>query len=128
MKEMIKGQAIETLKSILHAFHEKRFEDILSLVSASEIEKPEEFLTEYMQGTLELNDFDAIDEYGVPCSFQPKYDYSQLEFYENNHNHSFLLEYAMTSGSDLVDMVLQLEFLYMDNGEIKSIFKNVDPQ
>ena len=43
-----KGQAIETLKSILRAFHEKRFEDILSTVSESEIEKPEDFLIEFM--------------------------------------------------------------------------------
>lgn len=128
MTELIKGQAIEVLKSILHAFHEKKFEDILSIVSESEIEEPENFLTEFMQGTLALNDFDVIDEYGIPCSFQPSYAYSQLEFYEKKDKSGFTLEYAMTSGADLVDMVLQLEFLYTDTGELKSIFKNVDPQ
>lgn len=78
----MKEQPIETLKKVLHVFHEKRFGDILSVVSRSEIEAPEDFLSEFMQGTLELNNFDTIDEYGKPCSFKPKYEYSQLQFYE----------------------------------------------
>ncbi len=128
MTESVKEEAIKTLKSVLHAFHEKRFADILSVVSESEIERPEAFLAEFIQGTLELNGFDTIDEYGVPCSFKPNYEYSQLDVYEYKDNSGFTMEYAMTSGSKLVDMVLQLEFLYTDNMEIKSIFKNVDPQ
>ena len=122
----VKDKAIGTLKKILQLFHEKRFGDILSVVSKSKIENPEEFLSEFMQGTLELNNFDTIDEYGEPCSFKPKYEYSQLQFYE--YDNSFVIEYAMTSNSDLVDMVLQLEFLYMDNGKIESVFVNVEPQ
>ena len=128
MTELMKRQAIETLKLVLHAFHEKRFADISSIVSESEIENPEKFLTEFMQGTLELNGFDAIDEYGAPCSFRPDYEYSQLSIIEYKNKSGFTLEYEMTSGSELADMVLQLEFLYTDNGEMKSVFKNTDPQ
>ena len=122
-----KDKAIEILKKILHLFHEKRFGDILSVVSASKIENFEEFLSECVQGTLKLNNFESIDEYGIPCSFKPKYEYSQLDFYNNTEN-SFVLEYAMTSDSEIVDMVLQLEFSYTEDGEIEGTFVNVEPQ
>jgi hypothetical protein len=46
MKDMInnevKDKAIGTLKKILQLFHEKRFGDILSVVSEPKIENPEE--------------------------------------------------------------------------------------
>lgn len=119
--------AIETLKNVLHILHEKRFDDILTAVADTQIENPAQFLAEFVQGTLELNDFDTIDEYGTECSFKPNYEYSQTEMYAYDDGRGFLVEYEMTSASKLVDMVLQLEFLYESNGNLKSILKNIDP-
>ena len=52
-----------------------------------------------------------IDEYGVECNFHPNYEYSQLQVYEFNDQTGFVVEYQMTSDSELVDLTLQLEFL-----------------
>lgn len=73
MNKIHKEKAIEVLKEILHMFHEKRFEDVVSCVDESKIDDLGNFLLEFMQGTLELNHFDKIDEYGVECSFKPWY-------------------------------------------------------
>lgn len=128
MKEQHKEQAIGIIKNILHAIHEKRYGDIITYVDETETKDIDE-LFEFVQGTLELNDFDAIDEYGLPCNFHPEYEYSQLNFYEYNNLSGFEVEYAMTSDSELVDMVLQLKFLYTDDVDrMKSIFITVDPQ
>lgn len=128
MKEQHKEQAIGIIKNILHAIHEKRYGDIITYVDETETKDIDE-LFEFVQGTLELNDFDAIDEYGVPCNFHPEYEYSQLNFYEYNDLSGFEVEYAMTSDSELVDMVLQLKFLYIDDVDrMKSTFITVDPQ
>lgn len=79
----------------------------------------------YVEKTLELNDFDTIDEYGVACNFHPPYEYSQLEIYDYNDHSGFTVDYEMTSNSELVDMTLQLEFLYTKDG-YKVRFLNID--
>lgn len=119
--------AINTLTEILRAFHEKKFANVLSCVDKSEVDDLEDYLTDFMQGTLEINDFDAIDEYGAECNFKPKYEYSQLDMDEYSDKSGFYLEYEMTSGGDLVDMTLQLKFIYNGNN-LKRIFENVEPQ
>lgn len=128
MNEKVKQQAVEVLKNILKAFHEKRYKDVLLYVDESKISDLEEYLLIAIQGTLDLNNLDVIDDYGIPCNFNPPYEYSQLEFYEYNDNSGFVLEYAMTSNGDLVDLQLQLEFLYKGKDGVKAVFKNVDPQ
>lgn len=57
--------AIETLKNILHLFHEKRYDEVPGAVDESEIDDLPHYLREYIQGTLNLNDMDTFDEYGV---------------------------------------------------------------
>ena len=65
-------------------------------------------------------------KYGVECNFHPNYEYSQLQVYEFNDQTGFVVEYAMTSDSELVDLTLQLEFLYNNDGyKITSV--DVDP-
>lgn len=119
--------ALETLSAILHALHVKRFQDVSLYVDKSEVDNIEEFLSEYVKGTLELNDYNSIDEYGVACSFRPSYEYSQISIDEYNDKTGFLLDYEMTSGGELVDLVLQLKFIYTNNG-LQRIFHNIDPQ
>lgn len=117
--------AIQTVKDILHVLHEKRYEDLPSCVDEMEWDDTEE-IRECIQGTLDMNDFDAFDEYGVPCNFHPRYEYHhKVEFYERPNG--FDAEYDLTSGGELVYLRLQLRFLYLENG-LKRIFHTIDPQ
>ena len=62
MTEQDKEIAIQTIKDILHVLHEKRY-----------------------AGTLDMNGFDAFDEYDVSCNFHPQYEYHhEVEFYEKS--------------------------------------------
>ena len=118
-------KVFEVLKKILRAIRLNNYSEIMDCVDGSEIDDVRELL-EYIDDSLQLNDFDKIDEYGVECNFHPNYEYSQLQVYEFNDQTGFAVEYQMTSDSELVDLTLQLEFLYNENDyKITSI--NVDP-
>ncbi len=120
-----KEKVIDVITNILKAIHLKKYEDIMNYVDESEIDDLNEFFY-YIEKSLELNDFDTIDEYGVECHFNPPYEYSQLEIYDYDDQTGFAVDYDLTSNSELVDMVLQVEFLYTDNGYTVR-FLNVDP-
>ncbi len=124
MTEQDRELAIQTVKSILHVLHEKRYEDLPSCVDEIEWDDTEE-IRECIQGTLDMNGFDTFDEYGVPCNFHPQYEYHhEVEFYERPEG--FDAEYDLTSGGELVDLRLQLRFLYLE-GRVKRIFHMIDP-
>ena len=113
--------AIETVKKILHILHEKRYEDLPSCVDEMEWSDTAQ-IRECIQGTLDINTF---DEYGVPCNFHPRYEYHhKVDFYE--HSDGFWAEYDLTSGGELVNLRLQLKFLYLKDG-LKCIFHTIDP-
>ena len=120
-----KEKVIDVITNILKAIHLKKYEDIMNYVDESEIDDLNEFFG-YVEKTLELNDFDTIDEYGVECNFHPPYEYSQLEIYDYDNQTGFAVDYDLTSNSELVYMMLQVEFLYSDNGYTVR-FLNVDP-
>ena len=132
MTEQHKEVAIQTIKDILHVLHEKRYEDLPSCVDEMEWDDTEQ-IRECIQGTLDMNGFDAFDEYGVPCNFHPQYEYHhEVDFYERSGgfgegSDGFDAEYDLTSGGELVYLRLQLRFLYMENG-LKRIFHTIDPQ
>lgn len=116
--------AIETVKKILHILHEKRYEDLPSCVDEMEWSDTAQ-IRECIQGTLDINGFDTFDEYGVPCNFHPRYEYHhKVDFYE--HSDGFWAEYDLTSGGELVNLRLQLKFLYLKDG-LKCIFHTIDP-
>ena len=119
-----KEKVIYVITNILKAIHLKKYEDIMNYVDESEIDDLNEFFG-YVEKTLELNDFDTIDEYGVECNFHPPYEYSQLEIYDYDNQTGFAVDYDLTSNSELVYMMLQVEFLYSDNGYTVR-FLNVD--
>ena len=121
----MKKKVIEVLQKILRAIHLNNYRDIMDCLDGSEVDDVRELL-EYIDDSLQLNNFDKIDEYGVECNFHPNYEYSQLQVYEFNDQTGFVVEYEMTSDSELVDLTLQLEFLYNNDGyKITSI--DVDP-
>ena len=124
MTEQDREVAIQTVKDILHVLHEKRYEDLSSCVDEMEWDDAE-VIRECIQGTLDMNGFDAFDEYGVPCNFHPQYEYHhEVEFYERPDG--FDAEYDLTSGGEMVDLRLQLNFLYLKDG-LKRIFHTIDP-
>ena len=119
--------AIETIKTILRLFHEKRYDEVPGAVDESEIEDLPDYLQTYIQGTLDLNGMDTFDEYGAPCNFHPQYEYRQLHFFPYRDGSGFAVDYEMTSGGELTYLTLQLEFLYENSG-LKSVFRTIDPQ
>lgn len=121
-----KEKAIEVITNILAAFHKKEYSKVLEYVDESEIDDLPS-LFECIDETLKENGFDAIDEYGVPCNFHPKYEYSQLSIYEYDDHSGFTADYEMTSNSELIDLTLQLKFLYTNSG-FHIIFLNIEPQ
>ena len=120
--------AIETVKTILHLFHEKRYDEVPGGVDESEIEDLPDNLREFIQGTLDLNGMDTFDEYGAPCNFHPQYEYHQLHFFPYRDGSGFAVDYEMTSGAELAQLVLQLVFLYQPDGSLRRVFHTVDPQ
>lgn len=122
-----KEYAIETLKKILKALHEKKYNEVIKCVDESKIENLTEFLSGPIQETLNINNFDTIDEYGVECNFHPNYEYSQMMMEKYNDSEDFYLEYDLSSNGELVDLVLQLDFKHKKDG-LKCIFENIDPQ
>lgn len=125
--EQEKEKSLEILKSILKALHEKRYADVINYVDESEIDNLEDFLARPIQETLDINNFDTIDEYGVECNFHPQYEYSQITIKKYNDNGDFDIEYDLTSNGEPIDLVLQLDFKHTKDG-LKCIFENIDPQ
>lgn len=117
-----KRQAIEVLKHILNALHEERYDDIKNYVD--EIQYKD---NQYIIELIEDRAYDTVDEYGVPCSFDPQYKYSQIEFYPYHDGSGFGLEYDLTTDSERMYLSLQLEFIYTKEG-LKSVFQTIDPQ
>ena len=59
--EAKKEQAIELLKKIFQALHEKRFGDIAKLVDTCTLDAQD--IEECVQGTVEMNEFETMDTY-----------------------------------------------------------------
>ena len=128
MKNEDKEYALTVIKNVLKTMHNKKYMKILQYVDESEEDEVGmSELFNYVQETLESNGFDAVDEYGIPCNFYPGHEYSQAEFFEFDDGSGFAVDYNLTSNSELVDMSLQIEFLYIPGG-LKSVFVTVDPQ
>ena len=127
-------KVIEALKKILRAIHLNNYRDIMDCVDGSKVDDVRELL-EYIDESLQLNDFDKIDEYGVECNFHPNYEYSQLQVYEFNDQTGFVVEYAMTSDSELEDgkdfvskitgYTLENDFVQGNKVEITNIYMKV---
>ena len=73
MTQEHKELAIQTVKGILHALHEKRYEDLPSCVDEMEWDDTEQ-IRSCIHGTLDSNGNDSFDESGVPCTFKPQYE------------------------------------------------------
>ena len=72
-------------------------------------------LKDWVNSTLEMNELDGIDAYGVECNFHPQYEYHQLSAYPFDDESGFAVDYDLTTGGERNDLTLQLEFLKQDN-------------
>ena len=74
---------------------------------------------EWAEGYLEDNELSHYDKYGVPNNFQPNYDkslYHQFSVYLYNNGTGFEVDYDLTTDSEINDLTLIMEFLFIDNG------------
>lgn len=110
-----KEYAIEIVKQVLTALHEKRFEDIEGIVDESSLNA--EDLEECVQGTVELNDFQTIDEYREE-------NVISMDNLDVEENDPFSLHSYITAdeGNDL-PLVLILKLECQDNGSLKTILE-----
>ena len=128
MTEQHKKEAVETVKHILHVLHEKRWEDLPSCVDEMEWAGTEE-IRECIQGTLELNELEAFDEYEAPSKFHPQYEYHPLSFYQRGEQDPFEVEYDLTAdGGEQTDLCLELGFIPQEDGGLRRVFRTIDPQ
>jgi hypothetical protein len=68
---------------------------------------------------LKDNELSHYDKYGVPNNFQPNYDkslYHQFSVYLYNNGTGFEVDYDLTTDSEINDLTLIMEFLFIDNG------------
>jgi hypothetical protein len=112
MKINKKKFALELLKKILSALHEKRFDDVIRLVDECSMNENE--LQEFIQGTVEANGCGRIDEYQEEniCSIDEEED------------DPFFVETYLTAdeGYDL-PLCLSLELEADEDGNVKSVLE-----
>lgn len=126
MTEQEMEQITQVVKDLLHAFHERKYEELSSCVDEMEWTDTNE-IGKIMDLNLEAKELDFFDEYGVPCHFHPAYEYHQMHIYEHTDDREILVDYDMTgSGGEMADLVLQLKFQRKESG-LHSTFLCIDP-
>lgn len=112
MKKNKKKYALELLKKILEALHEKRFDDVVRLVNECSLSESE--LQEFVQGTVEDNGYERIDGYQEEniCSI------------DEDDDEPFIVEIYLTAdeGFDL-PLCLSLELETDEDGSLKSMLE-----
>lgn len=110
-----KEYGINILKQILTALHEKRFDDVTELVDESTLNA--EDLEECVQGTVELNEFNVIDEYME----------SNIVFIDKEDNEPFtIVSYISADGGNDLPLTLNLELECLDDGTIRTVL-DIEP-
>ncbi len=114
-----KRTAEPIVKFVVDCIADKRYTDIKSKVSVKEDEAmTPDLLEEIVEDFLSFNDLPCIDKYDTPCSFNPSYEYNQLEIYTDDDG--FETEYALTTNSELNDLTLVMRFDRLKFGRIKA--------
>lgn len=90
--------AINLLKEILAALHEKRFADVVNLVDECTLSVDD--IIECVQGTVELNEFDAIDEYRE----------KNIAYITDEDSEPFQIDYYIEAdGGNDIPLIIQLK-------------------
>lgn len=109
-----KEYAINLLKQILTALHEKRFGDVTNIVDESTLNVDE--IIEFVQGTIELNEFNSIDEYRE----------ENIAYISSANKEPFeVVYYINADGGNDIPIVLQLKV--ESQGETKRTHLDFEP-
>ena len=117
------------VKNVVNCIAAKKYEDITKYAEFNENDSAE-LLGKFTEETLSLNELPYIDEYGVPCSFHPKWEtadrkYEQLEVYIFDDGTGFSVNYDLTTDGDLNDLTLQMEFTETENGSFRAVVTDI---
>ena len=100
------------------------YEDIADIISQTDISYTD--LQIFVQTYLDMNELDGVDGYDVECNFNPDYEYHQLSVYPFDDESGFAADYDLTTGGELNDMTLQLEFKKIEGGHFMAYLKGID--
>ena len=101
-----KTLARNLLKKILVALHEKRFDDVASMVTESTLNAAD--IEEFIQGTVEVNGFGTMDKYIAKneCGFYTEENRTSIEYY------------LTADGNQELPLLLILDFEEHDDGTV----------
>lgn len=106
--------AISLLKQILTALHEKRFADAVNLVDECTLSVDD--IIEFVQGTVELNEFDTIDEYRE----------KNIAYTTDEDDEPFQIDYYIEAdGGNDVPLIIQLKIEYQ--GDSRRTILDIEP-
>ena len=126
MENKVKEKFIGILKRILLDLHNKNYKEILTYVESTEDLDLLDFLETDIEEILEDYDYSSIDEYGVAVEGQE--DSERLQVYEFDDGSGFTIDYILSADEEMMDLVLQLDFFYIDRAkeELKCVFRDID--
>lgn len=126
MENKVKEKFIGILKRILLDLHNKNYKEILTYVESTEDFDLLDFLETDIEEILEDYDYSSIDEYGVAVEGQE--DSERLQVYEFDDGSGFTIDYILSADEEMMDLVLQLDFFYIDRAkeELKCVFRDID--
>ncbi len=103
-----------TVEAVVNLMAKNDYESMSDLVNNTAEDLAD--LKDWVNSTLEMNELDGIDAYGVECNFHPQYEYHQLSVYPFDDESGFAVDYDLTTDGEQNDLTLQLEFKKLDNG------------
>lgn len=116
--EAKKEQAVEVLKKVFHALHEKRFDDIAKIVDNCTLNAQE--IEECVQGTVEVNEFETMDTYREEniCSVQER---QSSAFEADTYVSAIEVDsYITADGGNELPLVLSLRLEHWADGTVRT--------
>ena len=104
-----KALARNMLKQLLLALHEKRFEDVVAMVTESTLNAAD--IEEFIQGTVEINGFNRLDKYIAKnvCMLYVDGNRTSIEYY------------LSADGNQDLPLCLILDLIEDENGKVTSV-------
>ena len=113
-----KTLAEPTVKNIVDCMANGDYEHILEYAELENGITIDEF-KKWANDYLDENDFSHYDEYDVPNNFHAQ-NYQQFCVYIYDDGSGFMVEYDLTTDSELNDLTLIMNFLYDNNKILKA--------
>lgn len=124
MTEVVEIGYKEILKKILKDLHCKNYKNILDYVDDSKFPDILDFLEVDLEEALE--DYDAIDEFGVAVNGFD--DEDRINVIEYSGDNGFAIDYMLSADEEILGLMLQLEFVEDSNLQdgLKCVFLGID--